>query len=126
MKFRAPNEESERIYNESYAKICSRYSAYLDELGSDKFKFENSDLDTGHKIHAGEYELVDEAYYKLLRKQDKKNFEHLTPALKSSLLAYYENAAAKKVYAKHPHKWRKITDAIEEMKTKNASLQAVH
>jgi hypothetical protein len=121
MKFRAPNEESEKLYNDSYRKICRKFMTYLNEIGNDKFRFENSDLDTGHKIHSGEYELVDKTYYKLLRKQQRKKFEHMNSALKSNLVAYYESTETQKIYSSHPHKWKKITKAIDDLRATHNS-----
>jgi hypothetical protein len=116
LKFKEPDEQAEKIFDKSFESIISHYSSTLKKLEEEKLKIDNVNFDSGKKTTPGEYRIADETYYKLLKKQKRKKFENLDDGLRTNLIAYFSNPEIKNTWHNKPHRLKKISEAVEELK----------
>lgn len=88
--FKVPTPQTEDLYFKSINLTVARYQAELHKLADHDYKLADADLDTGAPTHRGEYDLADETYDTLLRELAKQNFTTVTPEIKTTLLAFYD------------------------------------
>ena len=79
------------------------------------------DFDTGKKTVAGEYRLTDEAYSKLVRKLDERQFDLLTPELRSGVLQFYAAPKAQIATKKDAEQWQKTLESLRALKANAAA-----
>ncbi|GAA4020932.1 hypothetical protein GCM10022409_00600 [Hymenobacter glaciei] len=92
--FKLPDAAGEAKFRASYRAVLARYATLVREQPTDTARtlpLPNNNLDTGQPTRPAAYALADQTYNELLRELHKRKFEHLTPALRQSLLAYYVN-----------------------------------
>jgi hypothetical protein len=111
LKFKDPTPHSEDLYFKSMDDVVAQYHRLVRQVENGDFKIPNRNLDTGELTRAGQYRLADQAYDDLLHRLAKQNFAHLTPDLKSSLLAYFASGSARDGLKKH--KWKEIAKLKE-------------
>jgi hypothetical protein len=116
LKFKEPTPEGEKLFDHSFDEIVSNYSKELKKVETEAARLNNRDWDTGKKTEAGEYQLANRSYDKLLFKLQKKNFEYLNPGLRKNLLGFYNGEQAAEMYGKDSHRWKKIRKALGEIK----------
>ena len=114
-KPKIPNEQTEKLFDESYATILSKYTEAAKKLQSKESRLKNVNLDTGKEIEIGKYGLTDESYYWLLMKIKGKSFEKTDNNLKQNLVAYFMNCDSSALFNKSHHKEKKIKKAITEL-----------
>lgn len=93
--FKLPTPEAQVLFRSSFQKVMTSYCADVARQPADStatpLALVNTDFDTGHPTHAGEYPLADETYGELVRKLADKKFEHLNPIARQNILAFYGN-----------------------------------
>ena len=92
--FKLPSAEGEAKFRASYGAALARYTMLLRGQPADTTRtlaLADTNLDTGQPTRPAAYALADQTYAELLRELHRRKFEHLTPALHQSLLAYYAN-----------------------------------
>jgi hypothetical protein len=121
--FKVPNPDTENLYMKSVNATVEQYRVYLQELetrslSSQNFSLQNRDFDTGKPTKAGEYELTDHAYAKLLDKLAERQFANLAPALRENILQFYAdaNAQAKSKMKSNADEWQKALKNVEQLK----------
>ena len=124
LRFKAPNDSSEKFYNESFNVILGHYSSFLNKLQSGNMLAENINFDTGEKTTPGEYDLADKTYYKLVGKLGNKNFETVNDALKENIVSFYTDPKAQNLYKPGSHKWKKISVAMRNLRSSQAGLNS--
>ena len=93
--FKVPNVASEARFHQSYRAGLVRYAALVGEQPADTTAapviahLPNTNLDTGKPTHPTDYILTDITYQELLIELKKHKFEHLMPALRQNIIAYY-------------------------------------
>lgn len=115
-----PTPEAERLFMESFNATLALYRDLLARERAGNLDLDNRDLDTGKPVLAGEYELADETYAKLVRKLADNNFEGVLPDLRENILAFYSNLDAPIATKQDKDDWRKTLRAIEALKTTQA------
>lgn len=115
-KFKPPGPEGEKLFANSFDTIVVHYSRAVAELDQHKATFPNIDFDTGKKTEPEEYDLADITYGQLVCKLDDDKFKNLTPDLKRNILDYYSKADVKTIAERHPHEWKKTSEALEHLK----------
>jgi len=90
--FKVPNPDTENLYLKSVNNTVEQYRTYLKQLAARDVTLQNRDFDTGKPTKAGEYELTDQAYAKLLDKLAEHKFANVTPALRENILQFYAQA----------------------------------
>src|SRR5262249_25623769 len=81
LSFKPPTPETERMYLESVNATLELYRTLVGRVGAGKIDLQNKDFDTGEPTRAGEYQLADETYAKLVNKLAGKQFEYVTADL---------------------------------------------
>ena len=89
LSFRVPTPQTEKMFEDSFDRALQRDRTTFTAARSGKIGVPNRDLDTGNPVSPGEYQLTDRTYDKLLVMLAKKNFNGLTPELRSNLLGFY-------------------------------------
>ena len=90
--FKLPDAAGEKKFRASYRAVLVRFATLVREQPNDTARtrpLPDTNLDTGLPTHPATYALADQTYNELLRELHKRKFEHLTPALRQALLAYY-------------------------------------
>jgi len=122
--FKMPSPDTETLYLKSVNKTVDQYGIYLRDLKAEKLSLENTDFDTGKPTVAGEYELTDEAYAKLLDKLADRKFGDMTPALRTNILDFYSTANVPVFAKKNPEKWNKVLKNIAVLKSMDPEAAA--
>ena len=120
LDFKPPSPEAERFFIESFNATLTRYRGLLASHRAGNLKLDNTDLDTGKPVRAGEYKLADEAYAQLVRKLAGREFEGVTPDLRENILAFYSDLNAPIATKRDKDDWRKTVRAIEALKSTQA------
>jgi hypothetical protein len=87
--FKVPTPQVERMFEDSFDAAVLRDRQSLANADTGKLKLSNRDLDTGKPVSAGEYQLTDRTYDKLLVKLADKKFQGVTPELRKNILNFY-------------------------------------
>ena len=115
--FKMPNPNTETLYLNSVNDTVEKYRAELRDLRTSKLQLANMDFDTGKPTAAGEYQLTDETYAKLLDKLTKTKYADMKPDVRDNILIFYQNPAAPNFVKKKREKWSKVQQELEELKT---------
>jgi hypothetical protein len=114
--FKIPTQKTEDLYIASVNQTVENYEQLLREAGSGHLKLTNTDFDTGHVTHAGEYVLTDNAYAHLLHQLSQDKFAGLTPDLRKNILTFYSDSNAPLATKQKPDDWKKTQEELEELK----------
>ena len=91
--FTLPDAAGEARFRRSYRATLARYrtlvAAQPTNPAAPPPRLPDTNLDTGAPARATHYLLADHTWAELLRELRQHQFEHLTPALRQSLLAYF-------------------------------------
>jgi hypothetical protein len=115
--FKMPNPNTETLYLNSVNNTVEKYRAELLDLKTRKLELANMDFDTGKPTSAGEYQLTDETYAKLLDKLTKTKYADMKPDVRQNILVFYQNPSAPNFVKKKREKWSKVQQELEELKT---------
>jgi hypothetical protein len=117
LNFKIPNRQAEDLYVASVDHTLENYKGLLTELKEDKLRLANTDFDTGHLTHAGEYKLTDKAYAHLLDQLAQNGFKQVTPELRENILAFYGDPSAPVAAPRDASEWTKTRDELTQLKT---------
>ncbi|MDQ2773160.1 MAG: zinc dependent phospholipase C family protein [Bacteroidota bacterium] len=90
--FKLPDAAGEAKFRASYRAVLAQFVLLARQQPADTASahtLPDTNLDTGQPTRPATYALADQTYNELLRELNKHQFEHLTPALRQALLAYY-------------------------------------
>jgi hypothetical protein len=87
--FKVPTPQVERMFEDSFDAAVKRDQQSLANADTGRLRLSNRDLDTGKPVSAGEYELTDRTYDKLLVKLADKKFDAVTAELRKNVLDFY-------------------------------------
>ncbi len=116
LDFKVPNQKTEDLYIASVDLTIENYKKLLTETSDGQLQLTNTDFDTGHDTREGEYGLTDKSYAHLLDQLAAHNFDHLTPELRSNILAFYSDPGAPNATKKKPATWQKTQDELEKLR----------
>jgi hypothetical protein len=116
LDFKIPTQKTEDLYIASVNHTLDSYKSLLAESATEKFHLDNTDFDTGHAAHAGEYVLSDDAYAHLLDNLAQHNFEQSTPELRENILAFYGDPIDPIAAKRNPGAWQKTQEELERLK----------
>jgi hypothetical protein len=117
LNFKIPTQRTEDMYIKSVDLTVQDYGHLLHQTKIEDLHLPNKDCDTGRDTVAGEYQLTDKAYERLLGQLAKKNFEHLSPELQQNILAFYENPNAPFWTKRNKKAWTETQANLEKLKT---------
>jgi hypothetical protein len=89
LAFKVPTPATERMFEASFDATVARDRATFARVQTGALNIANRDLDTGRPVSAGEYDLADRTYDKLLAKLAEKEFDGVSPVLRANILAFY-------------------------------------
>jgi hypothetical protein len=116
LAFKAPTPEVERMLIDSFNATLTAYRDVLSKARAGNLNLQNKDFDTGEPTRAGEYELADETYGKLLIKLAGRDFEGVTPELRQNILAFYGDLDQPIATKQDKQEWRKTLSALDKLK----------
>lgn len=116
LNFKIPNRRAEDLYIASVDHTVENYKGLLAEVGEAKLRLANTDFDTGHLTHAGEYKLTDKAYAHLLDQLAQNGFKQVTPELRENILAFYGDPSAPVAAPRDAVEWTKTQDELNQLK----------
>jgi hypothetical protein len=89
LSFKAPTPQAEAFFTQSLTDTRVRYRRALEAVRERRERFANTDFDTGQESRYGEYSLSDDTYRELLKRLDRRKFEHVPPSLRTNIDRYY-------------------------------------
>lgn len=114
--FKIPTKQTEDLYIASVDHTVDNYKQLLHRVGAQDLQLPDMDFDTGHPTQPGEYALADATYAQLLDKLTQHNFDQVTPALRSNILAFYGDAHVALATRRKPKEWQKTQDELQRLK----------
>ena len=90
LKFKVPPLEVERMFEESFDASVRRNRRSFTQAEDGVLRLSNRDLDTGRAVSAGEYDLADKTYDRLLARLAERKFRGVTPQIRANILAFYD------------------------------------
>jgi hypothetical protein len=114
--FKIPTHKTEDLYIASVNRSLDNYRSLLTEVRKKDLQLPNTDFDTGHMTHAGEYALTDKTYAHLLDDLAKDNFILASPELRENILAFYSDQKAPLATKRKPSAWEKTETQLERLK----------
>ena len=115
--------ETERLFMQSFGATVDSYRQMLSKVSAGGLKLQNKDLDTGRPASAREYRLADRAYAQILDKLASHKFEHVTPDLRESILAFYGDTNAHTATKKDRGEWQKTLRQLTDLKNAGGLAQ---
>lgn len=94
LAFKIPTTQTEDMYIKSVNLTVENYGKALQSSRQPGFALSNKDCDTGRDTAAGEYQLTDKSYERLLNQHAEDDFRKMTPALRLNILNFYEDLNA--------------------------------
>lgn len=129
-KFEIPTSRTEDMYIKSVNLTVENYENLLKQLRSKKdLDLPDRDLDTGHDTAAGEYKLADKTYARLVDDLVHKASSPVTPALRDSVLHFYDDPNAAVITRKNKKAWQKLQANLDKLKNSpvhNSNVADVH
>jgi hypothetical protein len=116
LDFKIPTQKTEDLYIASVDLTVEDYKMLLHKTEDGTLRLTNTDFDTGKDTRAGEYALTDKAYAHLLDQLAKRNFDLITPDLRSNILAFYSNPGAPFATKKNAKAWQQTQDELEKLR----------
>ncbi len=116
LDFKIPTQQTEDLYIASVNHTLDDYKNLLAETGVGKLHLANTDCDTGHAAHAGEYILSDSAYAQLLDQLAQHHFDQVTPELRENILSFYGDPIAAGTPNRNADAWQKTQDELQRLK----------
>jgi hypothetical protein len=115
-------------FHRSYRSSLARFCTLTHEQPADTTRtlpLPDTNLDTGQPTRPTAYALADQTYGQLLRKLRKRKFEHLTPALRQTLLSYFANGVPTPAQEQEHDDNRKEKKAQKKLQQTQAALAAL-
>lgn len=121
LSFKIPTTRTEDMYIKSVDLTVEEYRALLREIRAGNVHIPNKDFDTGKDTRAGEYQLTDKSYERLLDQLTSRHFAHLTEHLQENILDFYSDLNAP-IWTKHSKKaWAQTLTDIEKLRAASPS-----
>jgi hypothetical protein len=117
LDFKIPDRKTEDLYIASVNRTLDNYRGLLIDARKKDLRLTNTDFDTGHKTHAGEYKLSDKAYARLLNYLARDDFQRLTSELQENILVYYQDQNAPIDTKRKAAAWEKTREELERLKS---------
>jgi hypothetical protein len=89
LSFKVPTPEAETLFLDSFQRTKERYAQELNAVKGGKPQFANINLDVGHAVAKGEYQLADETYDELIAKLADQKKSPVPAALTADLARHY-------------------------------------
>ena len=123
LQFKMPTPPVEKLFMQSFDRCAAQYDGALKDASGNRLQLENVNYDLGRAAAPGAYRLADDTYAFWLKRLASKNFATVTPEIRSTVLAYYQdlNAPSGK---EHARDWRDLRMNLAQLKTGPERKQA--
>jgi len=122
LAFKIPTPDAEKLFVASFSNSLQNYVELAkQQRNPSQITLVNDNIDTGTVTGPGQYPLADKTYADLLDRLQKKDFASLSPELRRTLLAYYDDLNAPFATKKDKKEWAKVVRNVTQLK---ASLPA--
>ena len=117
LKIKGPTVETKELYIESVNRATDALALALHELtsGRPKILVANRDLDTGARVAAGGYRLMDETYDKLLGRITANPAQPIPAGVKQDLIEYYADPDAPITTRRNPKMWARVQQQLQTL-----------
>ncbi len=96
LKFKLPNLQSEKYFDQSFDTIEKYYGADIKRFKDEPYiPLTDEDFDTGKPTELFEYNLADKTYEEWTQKLDKENVSNISIPIRQNILSYYKMVIAK-------------------------------
>jgi hypothetical protein len=119
LQFKAPTQEAEALFLESFKNTRERFQSALDALGRGRLDLPNTDFDTGKASAHGEYSLADETYAELLKRLTGRSPVAVPDALRQNINMFYAAAPSRTSDRKERKRAEKIKKLLAALNTKD-------
>src|SRR5436853_554257 len=116
LAFKPLNAEAEKMFVASLDATVQLYRQLLAQTRAERFNLANKDFDTGHPTRAGEYEMADRTYAKLVHKLASDDFRNVSPDLRQNVLAFYAPKGSTVATNLKTSDQREVMREIEQLK----------
>jgi hypothetical protein len=111
-----PTAETEKAYIKGLEVAVTDYRKTVHGSADQEIVLQNADLDTGKPTAPGEYKLADGTYERLLRELAIRDFNTVSPELRTNILAYYGDLT-EPISTKHSKcDWKEVLRDLKELK----------
>ena len=93
LAFKAPTEETDRLFEDSLEQSHARFDALLRDVRAGRLDLPNTNFDTGRPTEAGDYALADETHAEWLEALVKDGFAAAAPPVRGALEGFYSQCA---------------------------------
>ena len=124
LAFKRLTPEIEKLYMASFNASIEEYRELLAGAGSGRLNLPNSNLDMGKATRAGQYNLADTAYAKLLHKLEG-HYADMPQDLRNDILAFYQDFKLPITTKKtNEREWARLQDELNRLTAINHDLTA--
>jgi len=116
LDIKVPTPQTEKMYIKSVEDTVTEYRRLLAASITPQFSLPDRDLDTSKPTSAGEYQLADKAYARLMKQLAKDNFAGMNPTLRANILDYYSDTTRPIATKEHPEDWKELQANIEALR----------
>ncbi len=122
LSLRMPTPETERMFEASFNSALQDYRSLLSNLGKDKLRVTNLNLDTGAITPAGRYSMADTAYARLAIQLASRSAEPISGPLRSDILEHFNETTSRAPQRRDKLDrtkidWKRIPQALEALKS---------
>jgi len=108
LAFKVPTPEAQRLFEESFRVTLNRYEGFIATVDRGEVTIGNLNFDTGRPIRAGEYELADRAYVRLLEKLQDTGFGGATAQVRAAILDFFSEPVVPSAVSKDGERVRAV------------------
>jgi hypothetical protein len=113
---KVPTAETQRMYIHSVEDTITLYNQLLTQFETGQLQLPDRDYDTGNPTSAGEYELADETYARLVQKLADNAFAQMSPSLHDNILDFYADLSKPIATKKHKKEWKETLRDLAALK----------
>jgi hypothetical protein len=118
LAFQMPTPQGETLFMKSFNQAVQDYGQFSQQQRtSGHVTLVNDNFDTGSITRPGEYPLADKTYADLLDRLAKDHFSKVTPELRTTILAYYNDPNAPLAMKHVKKEWAGILKELDALKT---------
>jgi hypothetical protein len=116
LDIKTPDAQTEKMFVKSVERTVVVYHDLIHQATGPTAVLPDRNLDTGQPTGAGDYNLADKTYAKLLQHLANDDYAHLTPELETNLLAFYKDADRPIETKRHKDDWHEVLRNLDTLK----------
>lgn len=116
LQLKIPTPPVEKLFMASFNRASSQFGDVLDEVNHRDLVLPDKNYDTGDFTPAGVYRLNDETHAFWLHKLAEKQFEGVTPVIKTELLTFYRDPNKPDHSKTKPDDWQRTLSELASLK----------